>query len=71
MRGGEYLDAMDDAYELSVTDGDFFGSGEVPPASHGCCLVDARWRLEAGDAAVVESEDAASAAAGKGPWASA
>ncbi len=43
---GEYLDAMDDAFELTVTDGDFFGSGEVPPATHGCCLVDASWRLE-------------------------
>ncbi|MDT5270954.1 MAG: lipopolysaccharide transport system ATP-binding protein [Acidobacteriota bacterium] len=46
MHDGEYLDAMDDAYELTVTDGDFFGSGEVPPATHGCCLVDASWRLE-------------------------
>jgi lipopolysaccharide transport system ATP-binding protein len=46
IRDDEYLDAMDDAYELVVTDGDFFGSGEVPPASHGCCLVDASWRLE-------------------------
>ncbi|MGI9066507.1 MAG: ABC transporter ATP-binding protein [Pyrinomonadaceae bacterium] len=43
---GEYLDAMEDAYELTITDGDFFGSGEVPPATHGCCLVDAQWRLE-------------------------
>lgn len=43
---GEYLDAMEDACELTVTDGDFFGSGEVPPASHGACLVDANWRLE-------------------------
>ena len=46
MHDGEYLDAMEDAYELTVTDGDFFGSGEVPPATHGCCLVDASWRLE-------------------------
>ena len=43
---GEYLDAMEDAFELNVTAGDFFGSGEVPPATHGCCLVDAQWRLE-------------------------
>jgi lipopolysaccharide transport system ATP-binding protein len=47
MSDGEYIDAMEDAYELTVTDGDFFGSGEVPPATHGCCLVDASWRLEA------------------------
>jgi lipopolysaccharide transport system ATP-binding protein len=46
MLNGEYLDAMEDAYELTVIDGDFFGSGEVPPATHGCCLVDASWRLE-------------------------
>ena len=46
MLNGEYLDAMEDACELTVTGGDFFGSGEVPPATHGCCLVDASWRLE-------------------------
>ena len=55
----EYLDAMDDAYELHVTGGDFFGSGEVPPATHGCCLVDARWRLEAGETRDGETEAAA------------
>lgn len=46
MYNGEYLDAMDDAYQLTVTGGDFYGSGEVPPATHGCCLVDGEWRLE-------------------------
>lgn len=46
MLDGVYLDAMDQATELSVADGDFYGSGEVPPASHGICLVDAQWRLE-------------------------
>lgn len=46
MLDGEYLDAMEDAYELTVTDGDFFGSGEVPPATHGSCLVDALWSVE-------------------------
>lgn len=47
MRGGdeEYLDRIDDASNLIVIEGDFYGSGEVPPASHGCCLVDAAWRL--------------------------
>jgi lipopolysaccharide transport system ATP-binding protein len=61
MHDGEYLDAMEDAYELTVTGGDFFGSGEVPPATHGCCLVDASWRLEeetspAGEPAAKEAE---------------
>ena len=57
MLDGEYLDAMEDAHELTVTDGDFFGSGEVPPATHGCCLVDARWRLETegADSGVMQS----------------
>lgn len=41
-----YLDAIGDAAELTVVGGDFFGSGEVPPASHGVCLVDGLWRLE-------------------------
>jgi lipopolysaccharide transport system ATP-binding protein len=46
MLGEEYLDRIDDACELTVVDGDFFGSGEVPPATHGCCLVEAGWRLD-------------------------
>jgi len=46
LRHGEYLDALSDAAEITVTEGDFFGSGEVPPISHGCCLVDAEWRIE-------------------------
>jgi lipopolysaccharide transport system ATP-binding protein len=41
----DYLDRIDDASELIVIEGDFYGSGEVPPISHGCCLVDAKWRL--------------------------
>jgi lipopolysaccharide transport system ATP-binding protein len=45
MQGEEYLDRIDDAIELIVIDGDFYGSGEVPPASHGCSLVDAAWRI--------------------------
>jgi lipopolysaccharide transport system ATP-binding protein len=45
---GVYFDAIDDALELTVMDGDFFGSGEVPPPTHGCCLVPASWRVEKG-----------------------
>jgi len=43
---GELLDAIPDAAELTVVEGDFYGSGEVPPSSHGVCLLDTRWRLE-------------------------
>lgn len=45
MRGGEYIDRIDDAGEMIVVEGDFYGSGEVPPATHGSCLVDAEWKL--------------------------
>jgi lipopolysaccharide transport system ATP-binding protein len=41
----EYLDSIGDAAELTVVSGDFFGSGEVPPISHGVCLVEGKWRL--------------------------
>ena len=40
------LDGINDAISLSVIEGDFFGSGEVPPISHGVCLAKAKWRLE-------------------------
>jgi lipopolysaccharide transport system ATP-binding protein len=49
MGGDEYFDRIDDASELTVIEGDFYGSGEVPPISHGCCLVDAEWRLLSSD----------------------
>lgn len=39
------LDRIDDAGELSVIEGDFYGTGKVPMISHGCCLVDARWEM--------------------------
>ncbi len=45
MRGGDCFDRIDDAAELNVAAGDFYGSGEVPPISHGCALVDAEWRV--------------------------
>jgi lipopolysaccharide transport system ATP-binding protein len=48
IQDGTYLDGISNAIDLSVVDGDFFGSGEVPPISHGVCLVKAKWRLELG-----------------------
>lgn len=45
MCNNEYLDRVDDAFFLDVTEGDFYGSGEIPPATHGLCLVDADWRM--------------------------
>ena len=41
------IDTLSDAMTITVGEGDFYGSGEVPPASHTLFLVDAEWRLEA------------------------
>lgn len=46
VQDSDYLDSIVNVVELSVTDGDFYGSGEVPPISRGVCLVDAKWRIE-------------------------
>jgi len=43
---GTYIDSLSDAAELVVSEGDFFGSGEVPPISHGLCLVDGKWTVQ-------------------------
>jgi lipopolysaccharide transport system ATP-binding protein len=46
MVGNDYLDNMSDAAELNVAAGDYYLSGEVPPSSHGFCLVEGHWSLE-------------------------
>ena len=51
-RGQEYLDRLPDALAFDVVEGDFFGGGELPAASHGVALVDAQWRVTAEDAHV-------------------
>jgi lipopolysaccharide transport system ATP-binding protein len=43
---GIYVDSLSDVAELAVVDGDFYGSGEVPPATHGVCLIDASWHIK-------------------------
>lgn len=42
----EEFDAVPEAMELTVIEGDFFGSGEVPLSGHGFALVDGSWRVE-------------------------
>lgn len=42
----ECLDAISDAALMTVIEGDFYGSGEIPPISHGFLLLDARWTVE-------------------------
>lgn len=44
--GADYLDRVDNATELTVVEGAFHPSGEVPWASHGLCLIQAQWRLD-------------------------
>ena len=46
----EYVDGLKNAAELTVVAGKFFQSGDLPPASHGCCLVDGTWRVDERDA---------------------
>lgn len=43
---GIYLDTITDAVDLTVVAGDFFQSGEIPPSSHGMCLVDGCWSVQ-------------------------
>jgi lipopolysaccharide transport system ATP-binding protein len=45
-RRGEQIDAISNALEFHVENGNFFGSGEVPMIQAGVCLVPAQWRLE-------------------------
>jgi lipopolysaccharide transport system ATP-binding protein len=41
-----YIDSLPDAISITVAEGDFYGTGEVPPATHTTFLIDADWRLE-------------------------
>ena len=49
LEDGAYVDYINDALELTVTAGDFFKSGEVPPVTHGVCLVDGAWSLKSAE----------------------
>lgn len=40
-----YLDYLEMASELIVTEGNFYGTGEIPPGSFGPVLVDAEWEM--------------------------
>ena len=40
---GIYLDGINNVLQLQVIDGDYYGSGEVPPSSHAVCLLDGMW----------------------------
>jgi lipopolysaccharide transport system ATP-binding protein len=40
---GTFLDGITNVFQLQVIDGNYYGSGEVPPSSHALCLLDANW----------------------------
>jgi lipopolysaccharide transport system ATP-binding protein len=41
-----YIDYLEHAAELTVVEGDYYGSGEVPPSGFGPMLVQASWSTE-------------------------
>jgi lipopolysaccharide transport system ATP-binding protein len=45
-RQAEMIDAVSNAFEIHVEDGDFFGTGLVPSVLSGVALVPAQWRME-------------------------
>jgi lipopolysaccharide transport system ATP-binding protein len=45
-RQAEMIDAVEDAMEVTVETGDFFGTGMVPALASGLALVPAEWHLE-------------------------
>jgi lipopolysaccharide transport system ATP-binding protein len=45
INNGDYLDGLTSAADIDVISGNFYGTGEVPPASHGVCMVKGRWRI--------------------------
>jgi lipopolysaccharide transport system ATP-binding protein len=50
---GEVADWVQSAHSFEVTEGDFFGSGQLPPESHGHLIVDHSWSV--GEATIAES----------------
>jgi lipopolysaccharide transport system ATP-binding protein len=45
LQDGQTLDQFANALPMEVIEGDFFGSGEVPPITHGVALVDGHWTV--------------------------
>ena len=43
---GILADWIIDAGVIEVTEGDFFGTGRLPPTGYGSVMLDQRWRVE-------------------------
>lgn len=46
LSNGIFLDGIQDVLSLQVIDGDYYGSGEVPPSSHATCLLNGAWTIK-------------------------
>jgi lipopolysaccharide transport system ATP-binding protein len=44
--GGQPLDWVQHASELTVSQGDFYGSGREPPESHRAVMIDHQWSVD-------------------------
>jgi lipopolysaccharide transport system ATP-binding protein len=44
--GGVMADYLTDAAVFDVDEGDFYGTGKLPPTGHGLVLVPYRWSME-------------------------
>ncbi len=42
---GDVIDWLREAYSFIVEEGDFFGSGRIPPPTHGGMLIEQSWRI--------------------------
>jgi lipopolysaccharide transport system ATP-binding protein len=56
-RGGQPLDWVQRASEITVIQGDFFGTGREPPEAHRSVYVDYDWSIEAGIPDTVQTGD--------------
>lgn len=46
MGTGVYIDRLENAIKLEVKGEAFYKSGEIPPPSHGVCLIKAKWYIK-------------------------
>ena len=59
--GGDVADWVQRAAEVTVTEGDFYGTGRLPSQAHRSVFVDQRWSVGDASAALVSSKAARAA----------
>jgi len=58
IRSKEIIDGIENAFELHVEPGDFFGTGKLPELRNGVCLVPGEWTLRPVDTATLQPKEA-------------